>query len=129
MIRRHFYSSNWLLLKYCADSMNESSCLLFTMFVGVSYVVMIVERCFSLILSLAVHSFTKYRARVCYLTFLGIRCFCSNRSVALATKAEECQCCQEIDRCGEVMEPADNTEGVNFFRHYFLCKFWSSNLY
>ena len=22
----------------------------------------------------------------------------------LATKAEECQCCQEIDRCGEVME-------------------------
>ena len=36
MILRHFYSSNWLLLKYCADSMNESSCLLFTMFVGVS---------------------------------------------------------------------------------------------
>ena len=37
--------------------------------------------------------------------------------MALATKAEECQCCQEIDRCGEVMErevmePADNTEGV-----------------
>ena len=27
MILRHFYSSNWLLLKYCADSMNESSCL------------------------------------------------------------------------------------------------------
>lgn len=39
-----------------------------------------------------------------YLTLLGIRCFCSNCSVALATKAEECQCCQEIDRCGEVME-------------------------
>ena len=33
--------------------------------------------------------------------------------MALATKAEECQCCQEIDRCGEVMEPADSTEGVN----------------
>ena len=30
--------------------------------------------------------------------------------MALATKAEECQCCQEIDRCGEVMEPSDNTE-------------------
>ena len=29
--------------------------------------------------------------------------------MALATKAEECQCCQEIDNCGE---PADNTEGV-----------------
>ena len=33
-----------------------------------------------------------------------IRCFCSNCSVDLATKAEECQCCLEIDRCGEVME-------------------------
>ena len=32
MILRHFYSSNWPLLKYCADSMNESSCFLFTMF-------------------------------------------------------------------------------------------------
>ena len=32
--------------------------------------------------------------------------------MALATKVEECQCCQEIDRCGEVMEPADNAEGV-----------------
>ena len=32
--------------------------------------------------------------------------------MALATKAEEYQCCQKIDRCGEVMEPADNTEGV-----------------
>ena len=36
MIFRHFCSSNWLLLKYCADSMNESSCLLFTMLVPVS---------------------------------------------------------------------------------------------
>lgn len=34
---------------------------------------------------------------------LGVRCFCSNCSVDLATKPEECQCCQEIDRCGEVM--------------------------
>ena len=41
---------------------------------------------------------------VFYLTFWGIRCLCSNCSVALATKAEECQCCQEIDRCGEVMD-------------------------
>ena len=32
------------------------------------------------------------------------RCFCSNCSTDLTTKAEECQCCQEIDRCGEVME-------------------------
>ena len=32
------------------------------------------------------------------------RCFCSNCSPDLTTKAEECQCCQEIDRCGEVME-------------------------
>lgn len=32
------------------------------------------------------------------------RCFCSNCSPDLTTKAEECQCCKEIDRCGEVME-------------------------
>lgn len=28
MILRPFYPSNWLLLKYCTDSMNESSFLL-----------------------------------------------------------------------------------------------------
>lgn len=56
-------------------------------------------------LSLALHSLTdKYCAHMFYLTFWGIRCFCSNCSVDLATKAEECQCCQEIDRCGKVME-------------------------
>ena len=44
--------------------------------------------------------------------------------MALATKAEECQCCQEIDRCGEVMEPADNTEGV---KKIFLDTIFSAN--
>jgi len=59
-----------------------------------------------------------------YLTFMGIRCFCSNRSVALATKAEESQCCQEINRCDEVMEPADNTER---FKKNFLDTIFSAN--
>ncbi|XP_068748653.1 uncharacterized protein [Montipora capricornis] len=31
-------------------------------------------------------------------------CTCSNCSVQLTTKREECQCCKEIDRCGKVME-------------------------
>ncbi|XP_067022632.1 P2X purinoceptor 7-like [Acropora muricata] len=31
-------------------------------------------------------------------------CTCSNCSVQFTTKPEECQCCNEIDRCGEVME-------------------------
>ena len=44
--------------------------------------------------------------------------------MTLATKAEECQCCQEIDRCGEVMEPADNTEGV---KKIFLDSIFSAN--
>ena len=32
------------------------------------------------------------------------RCTCSNCSVDIATKKEECICCKEIDRVGEVME-------------------------
>ena len=44
--------------------------------------------------------------------------------MALATKAEECQCCQQIDRCGEVMEPADNTGG---FRKILLDTIFSAN--
>ena len=32
-----------------------------------------------------------------------VRCTCSNCSVDFACKLEECICCQEIDRCGEVM--------------------------
>ena len=51
--------------------------------------------------------------------------------MALATKAEEWQCCQEIDRCGEVIEPADNTEGVkkNFLDIIFSTNSGPSNLY
>lgn len=41
---------------------------------------------------------------MCFTLLFWDRCLCSNCSVDLATKAEECQCCQEIDRCGEVME-------------------------
>ncbi|CAH3116039.1 unnamed protein product [Porites lobata] len=33
-------------------------------------------------------------------------CSCSNCSVSLVTKAQECICCKEIDRCEEVMEEA-----------------------
>ena len=44
--------------------------------------------------------------------------------MALVTKAEECQSCQEIDRFGEVMEPADNTEGV---KKIFLDTIFSAN--
>ena len=32
-----------------------------------------------------------------------VRCTCSNCSVDFACKLEECICCREIDRCGEVM--------------------------
>lgn len=46
----------------------------------------------------------QYQARFTREVELATWCFCSNCSVDLATKAEECQCCQEIDRCGEVME-------------------------
>lgn len=49
-----------------------------------------VERWFHMYsdLSLALHSLTdKYCAHMFYLTFWGIRCFCSNCSVDLATKA------------------------------------------
>ena len=35
------------------------------------------------------------------------RCSCSCCSVLLVTKAEECQCCQEIDRCTEIMAEID----------------------
>ena len=44
--------------------------------------------------------------------------------MALATKTEESQCCQEIDHCGEVMEPADNTER---FKKNFLDTIFSAN--
>ena len=37
-------------------------------------------------------------------------CFCSNCSPDLTTKAEECQCCPEIDRCGKVMEQFDDCQ-------------------
>ena len=59
-----------------------------------------------------------------YLTFMAIRCFCFNRSVALATKAEEAQCCQEINHCDEVMELADNAER---FKKNFLDTMFSAN--
>ena len=36
------------------------------------------------------------------------RCSCSGCSVLLVTKAEECQCCQEIDRCTEIMAEIDH---------------------
>ena len=35
------------------------------------------------------------------------RCSCLCCSVLLITKAEECQCCHEIDRCGEIMAEID----------------------
>ena len=35
------------------------------------------------------------------------RCSCSRCSVLLVTKAEECHCCQEIDRCAEIMAEID----------------------
>ncbi|XP_067024276.1 P2X purinoceptor 7-like [Acropora muricata] len=34
-------------------------------------------------------------------------CSCLCCSVLLITKAEECQCCHEIDRCGEIMAEID----------------------
>ena len=37
---------------------------------------------------------------------LNCRCSCSNCSVSLVTKTQECICCKEIDRCEEVMEEA-----------------------
>ena len=86
--------------------MNESSCLLFSMFVRVHVpgyydrrtMISAVFYLLPSIVSLSI-------GLTCFiLLFWGIRCFCSNCSVALATKAEECQCCQEIDRCSEVME-------------------------
>ena len=32
------------------------------------------------------------------------RCTCSNCSIQLTTKPEECQCCNKIDHCPEVVE-------------------------
>ena len=51
--------------------------------------------------------------------------------MVLATKAGEPQCCQEIDHCGEVMEPADNTERFkkNFSDAIFSANSEPSNLY
>ena len=63
--------------------------------------------------------------------FLEIRCLCSNHSVVLATKAGESQCCQEIDLCSEVMEPADNNERFkkNLSDAIFSANSGPSNLY
>ena len=36
------------------------------------------------------------------------RCSCSCCSVLLVTKVEECQCCQEIDRCAKIMAEIDH---------------------
>ena len=72
----------------------------------------------------SIRGFPKYQAHVFYLTIFGIRCFCSNRSMALETKAEESQCCQEINCYGEVMEPADNTER---FKKNLLNTIFSAN--
>jgi len=79
---------------------------------------------FHRILSLAIHSFTKYQAHVFHPPFFEIRCFSSNRSVVLATKAGESQYCQEI-------EPADNTERFkkNFSDAIFSANSGPSNLY
>lgn len=38
---------------------------------------------------------------------LHYRCKCSRCSIEALTKAEECICCKEIDRVGEVMSQAD----------------------
>ncbi|XP_022805756.1 uncharacterized protein LOC111342894 [Stylophora pistillata] len=46
----------------------------------------------------------EYRARLTRQVDVSAWCVCSNCSPEFARKAEECQCCQEIDRCGEVME-------------------------
>jgi len=46
----------------------------------------------------------EYEARFTREVEVSAWCFCCNCSTDLTIKAEECQCCQEIDRCGEVME-------------------------
>lgn len=46
----------------------------------------------------------EYRARLTREVDVTVWCFCGNCSPEYARKPEECQCCQEIDRCGEIME-------------------------
>ena len=55
----------------------------------------------------------------------------SGASVPIVLWPWRYQCCQEIDRCGEVMEPADNTEGVkkNFLDTIFSANSGPSNFY
>ena len=50
-----------------------------------------------------------YIRTLLFLYFWDCRCFCSNCSVDFTTKPEECQCCREIYRCGEVMERFGDT--------------------
>ena len=49
-------------------------------------------------------------SRALYL-FYGVRCSCGNCSIEVVCKPEECLCCKEIDRCGEVMENFGEEQG------------------
>ncbi|XP_073236450.1 uncharacterized protein [Porites lutea] len=51
----------------------------------------------------------RYQARFDREVDVNTWCSCSNCSVDFTTKPEECQCCREIDRCGEVMERFGDT--------------------
>ena len=42
---------------------------------------------------------------------MSLRCKCSNCSLELITKPEECWCCIDIDRCGEKMYELENEGG------------------
>ena len=49
--------------------------------------------------------------------FSTLFCRCSNCSVSLVTKAQECICSKEIDRCEEVMEEAIGDRTVCITHH------------
>ena len=56
-----------------------------------------------LLITLRALSFLSFSCLYC-------RCKCSNCSLELVAKVEECRCCMEVDRCRESIEEVAETE-------------------
>ena len=88
-----------------------------------SLALLVYNSCYGILFQKGFHeSFRIIHGGVLRQVFFSLsRCFCSNCSTDLTTKAEECQCCQEIDRCGEVMEQfGDRQSAVKSLRQILI---------
>lgn len=91
---RLYYYANWVLVCY-----RRVFLMALRIFIPIIYIICILFHFFIPV----------YIRTLLFLYFWDCRWFCSNCSVDFTTKPEECQCCREIDRSGEVMERFGDT--------------------